>query len=120
MDQPSSTVNRELSTLSHLFRRAEMEMVEARIAPTIEKSAEAQKQITILSPEQQQDLARCDNRPRPAGLAIRCNRLNAAMRHSEILRIRFDQIDFADRRFYVPEARQDSASSLSRQALPIC
>ncbi|MFD1767972.1 tyrosine-type recombinase/integrase [Sphingorhabdus buctiana] len=102
-----STVNRELSTLSHLFRRAvKWKWLKAEDCPTIEKSAEAQKQITILSPEQQQDLLRAAITDQdPQGWLFVAIGLNAAMRHSEILRIRLDQIDFANRRIYVPLAK---------------
>ncbi|HMU20667.1 MAG TPA: site-specific integrase [Sphingorhabdus sp.] len=102
-----ATVNRELATLSHLFKRAtKWKWLRAEDCPPIEKAAEPQKQITILSPEQQQDLLRAAIADQdPQGWLFVAIGLNAAMRHSEILRIRFDQIDFANRRIYVPEAK---------------
>lgn len=102
-----ATVNRELATLSHLFKRAtKWKWLKAEDCPPIEKAAEPQKQITILSPEQQQDLLRAAiaDQDAQSWLFVAIG-LNAAMRHSEILRIRFDQIDFANRRIYIPEAK---------------
>lgn len=102
-----ATINRELSTLSHMFRRAvKWKWLKAEDCPAIEKSAEAQKQITILSPEDQQALLRAaiGDQDQQAWLFVAVG-LNSCMRHSEILRIRFDQIDFANRRIYIPQAK---------------
>ena len=102
-----ATVNRELATLSHLFKRAtKWKWLKAEDCPPIEKSAEPQKQITILSAEERDALLRAaiSDQDQQAWLFVAIG-LNAAMRHSEILRIRFDQIDFANRRIYVPNAK---------------
>lgn len=102
-----ATVNRELATLSHLFKRAtKWKWLKAEDCPPIEKSAEPQKQITILSDKERDALLRAAiaDQDQQAWLFVAIG-LNAAMRHSEILRIRFDQIDFANRRIYVPEAK---------------
>ncbi len=102
-----ATVNRELATLSHLFKRAtKWKWLKAEDCPPIEKSAEPQKQITILSNEERDTLLRAAivDQDQQAWLFVAIG-LNAAMRHSEILRIRFDQVDFANRRIYVPEAK---------------
>jgi len=102
-----ATVNRELATLSHLFKRAtKWKWLKAEDCPPIEKSAEPQKQITILSDNERDALLRAAiaDQDQQAWLFVAIG-LNAAMRHSEILRIRFDQIDFANRRIYVPEAK---------------
>lgn len=102
-----ATVNRELATLSHLFKRAtKWKWLKAEDCPPIEKSAEPQKQITILSAEERDALLRAAiaDQDQQAWLFVAIG-LNAAMRHSEILRIRFDQIDFANRRIYVPNAK---------------
>lgn len=102
-----ATVNRELATLSHLFKRAiKWKWLKAEDCPPIEKSAEPQKQITILSDMERDALLRAAvaDQDQKAWLFVAIG-LNAAMRHSEILRIRFDQIDFANRRIYVPQAK---------------
>lgn len=102
-----ATVNRELATLSHLFKRAtKWKWLKVEDCPSIEKSAEPQKQITILSDKERDALLRAAiaDQDQQTWLFVAIG-LNAAMRHSEILRIRFDQIDFANRRIYVPEAK---------------
>lgn len=102
-----ATVNRELATLSHLFRRAiEWKWIKGEDAPRIEKGAEPRKKIVVLEDNHAAALMK-------AAMADQDGRLwlfvafglNTAMRHSEILRVRYDQIDFATHRIFIPEAK---------------
>ena len=114
-----ATVNRELSTLSHLMNRAvEWKWIKADDKPKITKAFEAAKPITILTG------AQC-SRLMGAAIADADDRLalfvafglNAAMRHSEIVAVRFDQIDFANRRVFVPLAKAGSREQPLTSAL---
>lgn len=102
-----ATINRELATLSHLFNRAaEWDWIKPEARPTISKSAEARKQISVLSDTESAALlkaATADQEPR-LWLFVAFG-LNTAMRHSEILRVRYDQIDFATRRVFIAQAK---------------
>ncbi|MGH6782968.1 MAG: tyrosine-type recombinase/integrase, partial [Sphingomonadaceae bacterium] len=93
--------------------------------PRIEKGDEPRKPIVILSEEHCSALTKAaiadqDGR---AWLFVAFG-LNTAMRHSEIVRVRYDQIDFEHRRIYIPEAKAGEreqpitpslADALSRQ-----
>lgn len=102
-----ATVNRELATLSHLLRQAVgWRWIKADDVPPIPKAAEARKPIAILDEEQSDALMK-------AAVADQDGRLwlfvafglNAAMRHREILKVRYDQVDFASRRIFIPQAK---------------
>lgn len=102
-----ATVNRELATLSHLFNRMiEWKWIKADEAPTVTKGNEPRKAIVVLSEEHAAALME-------AAIADQDGRLylfvafglNTAMRHSEILRVKFDQIDYDARRIFIPQAK---------------
>lgn len=102
-----ATVNRELATLSHLFNRMiEWKWIKAEEAPTVTKGNEPRKAIVVLSEENATALME-------AAIADQDGRLylfvafglNTAMRHSEILRVKFDQIDYDARRIFIPQAK---------------
>jgi integrase len=102
----AATVNRELATLSHLFNRAvEWRWLE-RIPTRPKKLAESAGRIIALTDEE------CDRLMRAAiagadpdlWLFVAFG-LNTAMRHSEILASRWDQLDFVNRRLFVPDAK---------------
>lgn len=102
-----ATVNRELSTLSHLLNRmVEWKWIKAEDKPKIDKGDEPRKPIVVLS-ERDADLlmkaAEADQDER-LHLFVAFG-LNAAMRHSEIVRARYDQIDFEARRIFIPQAK---------------
>lgn len=102
-----ATVNRELSTLSHMLRRlAEWKWIRSDAVPKITKGPEPRKQIVVLTPEHQRALmegAIADQDPL-TWLFVAFG-LNTGMRHSEILRVRWDQVDFEQRRIYVAKAK---------------
>jgi len=102
-----ASVNREFSTLLHLFNRAiDWKWIPRDRRPKIEKPKEARKQIRVLTDKQSQDLMK-------AAIADQDGRLwlfvafglGAAMRHSEIMRVRYDEIDFNPRRIWINKAK---------------
>lgn len=102
-----ATVNRELSTLSHMMNQiAKWKWIKDDERPEIEKDEEPRKKIVILKPDQAEALYRgavADQDTR-TWLFVAIG-LNTAMRHSEILRIRCDDIDLAERRIYIERAK---------------
>lgn len=104
-----ATINRELATLSHLLHRASSKdwgWVASDAVPEIPKEREARKKIRILSAEQQDRLLRAaveDHDPR-SWLFVMFG-LNAAMRHSEIVSRRYDEIDFEHCRIWIDRAK---------------
>ncbi len=102
-----ATVNRELATLSHLFKRMiEWKWIKAEDAPTVSKGAEPPKAITVLSDADAAALrnAAIGDQDGLLHLFVEFG-LGAAMRHGEILRVRYDQIDFDARRIYLARAK---------------
>lgn len=104
-----ATINRELATLSHLLHRASSKdwgWVGSDAVPEIPKEREARKKIRILSAEQRDRLLRAaveDHDPR-SWLFVMFG-LNAAMRHSEIVSRRYDEIDFEHCRIWINRAK---------------
>ncbi len=107
MGAAQATVNRELATLSHLIKRMiEWKWIKAEDAPVVSKGAEPPKAITVLSDADAAAL-------REAAIADQDGLLNlfvefgmgTAMRHGEILRVRYDQINFDARRIYLERAK---------------
>lgn len=102
-----ATVNRELATLSHLFKRmVEWKWIKSDDAPRISKGAEPVKAITILSYADATALrkAAIGDQDDLLHLFVEFG-LGAAMRHGEILRVRYDQVDFGARRIYLAQAK---------------
>ena len=105
----NATINRELSTLSHMLHRASTKdwgWITADALPEIPKEREARKRIRILTEEQRDRLLRAavnDSDPR-AWLFVMFG-LNTAMRHSEIVCRRYDEIDFDNCRIWVDRAK---------------
>lgn len=102
-----ATVNREMATLSHLMRSAvKWKWWAADRAPSIEKEAEPKKAITILSDDQAGALMKAAMQDQDGRLWLFVAfGLNAAMRHREILGVRYDQINFDTRRVFIPDAK---------------
>lgn len=96
-----ATVNRELSTLSHFLRK-----MKVTTRPEIVKAEEERKKIDALTVKQQQDLMRAARGDQdPATHLFVAFGLGSAMRHSEILKARWDKIDWDQRRLYIPTAK---------------
>lgn len=118
-----ATINREMATLSHLLRSAvEWKWIKRDAIPVIPKAPEPMKAITILDDQQSSalmDAARADQDER-LWLFVAFG-LNTAMRHREILAIRYDQIDFDARRIFIASAkagaRQQPITDALRHAL---
>lgn len=102
-----ATINREMATLSHILSQAVIwKWIKADAVPLIPKAYEPRKAITILNDAQSDALMRgavADN-DKQLWLFVAFG-LNAAMRHREILRVRYDQIDFANRRIFISQAK---------------
>lgn len=102
-----ATVNRELATLSHALKRfAEWRWIKADDVPRITKGVEPRKQIIVLDDDEADRLMKAavmDADPR-LWLFVAIG-LNSAMRHSEILRTRYDHVDVANRRIFIPTAK---------------
>lgn len=113
----NGTINRELATLSHFLNRA-VDWIAAK--PTrISKLGESGGRTVALNDEQCDALlaaAVADTDPYCWLFVI--FGLNTAMRHSEILQARFENVDFDHLRLYVPRRRPDSANSQSRRNWP--
>ena len=102
-----ASVNRELSTLSHMMRQfVAWKWIRDEDRPEIRKDDEPRKKIVILLPDEAEALykgAVGDQDPE-THLFVAIG-LNTAMRHSEILRIKWDDIDVHQRRIYISEAK---------------
>lgn len=100
-----ATINRELSTLSHFLNRC-LEWGWIRKKPRIDKGSEPRKKITTLSEVEETRLIKAamdDQDPLTWLFAVIA--IGTGMRHGEILRIRWDEIDFDLRRIYVAKAK---------------
>lgn len=102
-----ATINREMATFSHLLNKAvSWKWIKSDQRPEIEKGEEDAKQIVILSIDNQKALMKAAIGDQdPVTWLFVAFGLNTAMRHSEILRVRWDQIDFKHRRINIPEAK---------------
>ncbi|MDP6352129.1 MAG: site-specific integrase [Alphaproteobacteria bacterium] len=102
----NGTINLELATLSHLFNKA-TEWGWLKTPPCRVRLLEkAQGRIIALTDDQADALMRgavADEDPY-CWLFVAFG-LNTAMRHSEILRARFDQLDLDNLRLFIPEAK---------------
>ena len=102
----NGTINRELATLSHLFTRAvDWKWIKERPCRW-QTLTERAGRIVALNDEQAEALlqAAIEDEDPDCWLFVLFG-LNTAMRHSEILRTRFDQIDFDKLRLYIPNAK---------------
>ena len=100
------TINRELTTLSHLFSMAvEWKWIAAKPCK-ISKDKEERGRIVVLSDDEADALLRAALADQDPYLWLFVMfGLNTAMRHAEILSTRFDQLDMDNRRLHVPEAK---------------
>ena len=105
----NASVNRELATLSQLFGKAvEWKWIKERPCRIV-KLEESQGRIVALSDEQCDALmeAAIEDQDPDCWLFVAFG-LNTAMRHREILRARFDQLDLESLRLFIPEAKAGS------------
>ena len=121
----AATINRELSTLSHLLNHASSKdwgwMSKADL-PELPRDKETRKRIRILTPQQRVRLleaAAADQNPR-VWLFVLFG-LNASMRHSEIVQRRYDEVDFNSCNIWINKAkageRQQPITPALRDAL---
>jgi integrase len=103
------TINRELTTLSHLFSKAaEWKWIAAKPCK-IPKDREERGRIVVLSDEEADSLLRAAIADQDPYLWLFVMfGLNTAMRHAEILSARFDQLDIQNLRLQIPEAKSGS------------
>ena len=102
-----ASVNRELSTLSHMLRTiAGWKWIKASDCPEINKDEEPRKKIVVLSDDNAEALFKgaVGDQDAATWLFVAIG-LNTAMRHSEILRIRWSDVDIERRRIYIPAAK---------------
>jgi integrase len=100
-----ATINRELSTLSHFLNRC-LEWGWIKSKPKIEKGEETRKQIVTLSAADQKRLMQAAIGDQdPLTWLFVAIAMQTGMRHSEILRIQWQEIDFDSRRIYVGKAK---------------
>ena len=102
-----ATVNREMATISHLYRRAvEWKWITPDKQPLVEKTAEAPVEHIALTDDEAHRLQRAamEDQDQRLWLFVAFG-LGAAMRHREILAARYDQIDFKRRRLDIPRAK---------------
>lgn len=102
-----ATVNREFSTLLHMLNRAvEWKWMQRDRVPKVEKPREARKQIRVLTEEQSRALMNAAKADQDGRLWLFVAfGLGAAMRHSEIMRVRYENVDFATRRIWIDKAK---------------
>ncbi|QOT71876.1 site-specific integrase [Sphingobium fuliginis] len=102
-----ATINREFATLSHLYRSAvSWKWISRDRLPEFKKEAEAVKPISVLSDADADALMKSalEDEDDRLWLFVAFG-LGAAMRHREILRARYDQVDFDTRRIFIPQAK---------------
>ena len=104
-----ATINREMATLQHMLNRAaskEWGWIKGDDLPEIPKARERRKKLSVLNDQQRQDLldgAIADQDDR-AWLFVLFG-LTSAMRHSEIVERRYDEIDFNHCRIWINKAK---------------
>lgn len=102
-----ASVNRELATLSHMMNAmVDWKWIKDAERPKIEKAEEPRKKIVVLSEANAEALFKgaVADQDVSTWLFVAIG-LNTAMRHSEILRIRWADIDLDRRRIDIPEAK---------------
>jgi len=108
LDQKASpaTVNRELATLSHLFNKAVEWRWLDRVPPRPKKLSESAGRIIALTDEQADQLmtAAIGSADPYLWLFVAFG-LNTAMRHGEIMAARWEQLDLARCRLFIPDAK---------------
>lgn len=100
-----ATVNRELSTLSHFLNRA-VDWKWLRSKPRIDKFTEKRKQIEILTaPERSALMTAAMQDQDPQTWLFVVVAIGTGMRHSEILRVKWEHINTDSQRIHIPTAK---------------
>jgi integrase len=101
-----ATVNRELATLSHLFNKAVEWRWLDHVPARPKKLAESAGRIIALTDDECDALmtAAVASADPDLWLFVAFG-LNTAMRHSEIMAARWDQLDIVNRRLFIPTAK---------------
>ncbi len=103
-----ATINRELSTLSHFLGRC-VEWGWIKQRPKIDKGAESRKKIYVLADGDKKALMKAAIEDQdPLTWLFTAIAMGTGMRHGEILRVRWEHIDFENRRIYLPTAKAGS------------
>lgn len=102
-----ATINRELATLSHMLRHfVKWGWIQVSDIPDLEKGPEPRKRIVVLSDEHVTKLMKAAVEDQDARIWLFVAfGLNTAMRHGEIVRVRFADIDLESRRIFLPQAK---------------
>lgn len=102
----AATINRELATLSHIFSKAVEWRWLDHVPAQPKKLAESSGRIIALTDEECEALvAAAIGSADPDLWLFVVFGLNTAMRHAEILAARWDQLDLARRRLFIPDAK---------------
>lgn len=100
-----ATVNRELSTLSHFLNRA-VDWKWLRSKPRIDKFEEERKQIeTLTAPERSALMTAAIQDQDPQTWLFVVVAIGTGMRHSEILRVKWEHISTDSQRIHIPTAK---------------
>lgn len=100
-----ATINRELSTLSHFLNRG-VEWGWIKERPKIAKGEETRKKIVVLTDANKKALMAAAIADQDAYTWLfAAVAMGTGMRHSEILRIRWEEIDFEQRRIFIGKAK---------------
>lgn len=100
-----ATINRELSTLSHFLNRA-VDWRWVRSKPRIDKFTEERKQVETLSASERSALMTAAIQDQdPQTWLFVAIAMGTGMRHSEILRIKWEHISCESRRIHIPTAK---------------
>ncbi len=103
----AGTINRELATLRHLLNSAaRWKWIPKDSVPFFTLVSEPQQPMAILDDQQAKALLQAAQQDQDdrCWLFVAFG-LGAAMRHREILKVRFEHVDFANRRIHIPDAK---------------
>ncbi|MFC3175038.1 tyrosine-type recombinase/integrase [Novosphingobium bradum] len=102
-----ATVNRELSTLNHFLNRAvDWKWMRADNKPRVVKGEEPQKQIIVLTDAEKRALMQAAIADQdPLTWLFTAIAMGTGMRHGEILRIKWEDIDIGNRRIFIGKAK---------------
>lgn len=102
-----STINRELATLSHLFRSAhKWGWISEGSAPSIPRLREDGGRRVVLNQEEAAKLLQSAGEDRDPDIWLFVTTcMHTSMRHGEVRRIKWENIDLARQRIFIPHAK---------------